>query len=76
MTPENLARVFELIKSAGPHGIDDYTVAELVGIAASTARNLRLDLVRRGLVKLSPVQRRGREGRFVHVWVWTGIELD
>jgi predicted transcriptional regulator len=76
MTNETLVAVFERIKSAGPHGIDDYAVAELVGIASSTARNLRLELLRRGIVKLSPVQRRGRCGRFVHVWVWTGIDLD
>jgi DNA-binding IclR family transcriptional regulator len=73
---ESLTKIFETIKDSGERGLDDATLAELVGMPRSTVSNLRRELVRQGLVKCSPAIRRGLCGRLANIWVSTGRELD
>jgi hypothetical protein len=65
-----LAQVAAYLKACDVHGATDDEMQVVLGMDPSTQRPRRIDLVKRGMVRASEMQRPTRKGRKATVWVW------
>ena len=69
-------RCLEELRRAGPYGLTDFELAELVGRQQTSAGKRRGELVQRGLATNSGMKRHAPSGSLAIVWVatpWTEI---
>jgi predicted transcriptional regulator len=65
------AKVYGAIARAGAEGLTDLEIEEQTGLAGSTVRPRRVELVRLGLVRDSGRTRETKSGRKATIWIMT-----